>query len=422
MEFGNNRGIARTTTIIIAVAIIIIAAIAAGAYLYIQPAGKPPGMERIYPDHTKVNLEKETPYIGYVPLGIYNPWDELNLEAFEWYCGDVLGWDYKVQWPDADVKTQNDMAELLIEEGVDALVVCPLDSMANAKIGDMAREADIPVVEFGIDMYNSWPLVFYQRDDRDSGLYNGRYMVDELKKMYGDNIEGLKVLHIHGYRGSTSDFLRSAGFIDAIADFGLQVIEVGNSWDAVAEYPHIRAAMAANPDIVAVYEEMGGFHAAAVDAARDLGWSEQKIKDLIMVNCDLFPVNIEAYEEGTQDYCHLMPTGGYMMAGCLETLKEFWQHGPEALPEIGETFTVEKYVPELAVDATVDGFKPLQWFEDPKWGIAGTHTTNTEGVCPIRPATCGGYDTPWVVIPDRIVTEADYMEDFIYWNWPIWGL
>lgn len=89
-------------------------------------------------------------------------------------------------------------------------------------------------------------------------------------------------------------------------------------------------------------------------------------------------------------------------------------YGPEALPQIGETFTVENNVPELQMYATVEpeGFAPLQWYEDPVWGVVG-YT--------IRPATAGSHYTPWVLIPDRVVTEADYKEDFIYWNWPIWG-
>ena len=372
-----------------------------------------PEMVRVYPDHNKVNLEEETPFIGFVPLGLDNPWGTTNLKAFEWYCGDVLGWDYEYVWPDLDVAKQNDQAEMLIEKGVDALVVCPLDSTANAKIGDMAQEADIPIVLYGIDMSHSWPLAFFQRDDRESGRACGEFMINKLKEMYGEDIQNLKVLHIHGYRGSESDFLRSAGFIDAIAAENLMVIEVGNSWDATAEFPKIKAALLANPDIVAVYEEMGGFHEATVRAARDLGWSEQEIKDLVMVNCDLFPVNIEAYEEGHQDYTHLMPTGGYMMAPALETLKEFWQHGPDALPVIGETFSVAENVPELQLDAKANGFMPLQWFEDPVYGVSPTE---------IRPGPRGGIATPWVVIVDRVVTEANYMEDFIYWNWPVWDL
>lgn len=408
--------------------VIILAIVAAAAAWYLS---KPEVTEekyewyegKQYPNHTQVNLETETPFVGWVGLGLSNPWGELNRKAFEWYCGDVLGWDYEVAWPGCDITKQNNMAEALIKKGVDALVVCPLDSTANAKIGEMAKEAGVPVVLYGIDMKNTWPLAFYQRDDHDSGLYCGKYMIEELKEKYGD-IQGLKVLHIHGYRGSESDFLRSGGFIDAIAGSGLSVIEVGNSWDATAELSKIRAAMAANPDIVAVYEEMGGFHECVVTSAKDLGWSEDEIKDLVCVNCDFFPVNKTAYEEGHQDYTHLMPTGGYMVGPCLETLKEFWQHGPAALPKIEEHFTVEKYVPELGVDATVPGtnLAPLKWFNDPKWGIAGTNTTNVEGYCPIRPAPCGGYDTPWVVIPDRIVTAADYTEDFIYWNWPVWGV
>jgi len=172
--------------------------------------------------------------------------------------------------------------------------------------------------------------------------------------------------------------------------------------------------MAANPDIVAVFEVMGGYHEAWVRAAKDLGWSEEKIKDVIAVDVDFFPVNLDGYINGYQDYCRMMPTGGYMIAECPEILKQFWKNGPEGLPMLGEIYSVEKNVPELQINAVVPGtnFAPLQWYEDPKWGVVG-YT--------IRPSTCGGAYRPWILIPDRVVTEADYKELFIYWNWPVWG-
>ena len=334
--------------------------------------------------------EGRTPYIGYLPLGIYNPWDELNLNAFKWYCGDVLGWDYEVAWPDGDVKKQNDMAGELITKGVDAIVVCPEDSLANAKIGDLAQQAGIPIVCFGIDMYNRWPLAFVQRYDYESGWYCGKYVRDQLIAKFGSDIE---------------------------VGIDIPIVDVGNSWDAEAEFPYVRAAMAANPDIVAVFEVMGGYHEAWVRAAEDLGWSTQKIKDVVAVDVDFFPVNLDGYVNGDQDYCRMMPTGGYMVSTSLEILKEFWQNGPDGLPNLGETFSVADNVPELQKNAVVPGtnFAPLQWYEDPSVGVVG-YT--------IRPATCGGAYTPWVLIPDRVVTQDNYQSAWIYWNWPItaWGL
>jgi hypothetical protein len=63
-------------------------------------------------------------------------------------------------------------------------------------------------------------------------------------------------------------------------------------------------------------------------------------------------------------------------------------------------------------DRYQEGFAPLQWYEDPKWGVVG-YT--------IRPSTNARAYTPWVLLPDRVITEADYKEPFIYWNWPVFG-
>jgi ABC-type sugar transport system substrate-binding protein len=259
--------------------------------------------------------------------------------------------------------------------------------MANVKIGELAQEAGIPIVCFGIDMYHKWPLAFVQRDDYESGWYCGKFVRDKLIEKFGPDIQiGIDIL----------------------------IIDVGNSWDAEAEFPHVRAAMAAHPDIVAVFEVMGGYHEAWVRAAKDLGWSEEKIKDIIAVDVDFFPVNLDGYINGYQDYCRMMPTGGYMTATALEILRMFWTHGPDGLPDMGETFSVEEHIPELQMNAIVSdtNFAPLQWYNDTNVGVVG-YT--------IRPSTCGGDYTPWVLIPDRVVTKDNYKSPWIYWNWPVWG-
>ncbi len=427
MSSEGEQKVSRRRFLGYAAAAIIAGVAGAGLSYYFATQARPPvttptGVVKKYPT-PKLNLQKDIPYVCTAFIGLANPWDELNRLGTEWYCKDVLGWDLEIVWPDADIKKENDGVETAIAKGVDGIVACPLDSLANAKIGEMAQQADLPLVLFGIDMEHPWPLAFYQRDDETSGKYCALFAVEKLKEMYGKP-EG-KVLHIHGYRGSMSDFLRSKGFVDVMSQYpDINVIDVGNSWVATAEYPKIKATMAANPDLRVAYEEMGGFHECVVTAARELGWDEKTIKDLICVNCDLFPVNIVGYEEGTQDYCHMMPTGPDMLTECFEQLREFWKKGaPDCIPKIDDKFTFEKYLPETQFDAEVDGFKPLQFLKDPEWGIAGSKTTNKDlGYCPIRPAPVGGYETSWAVIPDRIITEADYKEMCIYWNWPIWGL
>ncbi len=428
MDFESDKGVGTAMTI---VAIILVAVVASvGTYFITQGGGPVDGEDNMngdnepqwteYPDPNKINLEEETPTIGGVFLGLPNPFGTLNRTAFEWYCGEVLGWNYEVAWPNQDVAQQNDAAEQLIDQGVDALVVNPLTAETNAQIGQMAEEAGIPLVLFGNDMSHPWPLAMFQRNDELSGQACGEFVVSALQEKHG-NVEG-KILQIHGRRGTSADVLRSSGFHDALRPYreNIQFIEVGNSWSASAEIPAIRSALQANPDVDVVFEEMGGFHSAFINAAEDLGWSEQEIKDTICVNVDAFPVNLDAFEAGTQDYARMMPTGGYMTAPALELLREYWQCSTkeeveEVIPTIGETYTMEKYAPQLQKNATVgdSGFAPLQWFDDSEYGVVPTD---------VKPAPAGGEDTPWVLIKDRIIDENNYTEDFIYWNWPVWEL
>ncbi|MEM0241398.1 MAG: twin-arginine translocation signal domain-containing protein, partial [Candidatus Nezhaarchaeales archaeon] len=155
----------------IAAAVVAAGAVGAGlTYYFTRPTAPttatapPAGYVKKWPT-PKLDLKKDVPYVCAAFIGLANPWDELNRLGTEWYCKDVLGWDLEIVWPEADVKKENDGVEMAIAKGVDGIVACPLDSLANSKIGEMAMNADLPLVEFGIDMYHHWPLAMYQRDD-----------------------------------------------------------------------------------------------------------------------------------------------------------------------------------------------------------------------------------------------------------------
>ncbi|MBM7542858.1 sugar ABC transporter substrate-binding protein [Amphibacillus cookii] len=96
---------------------------------------------------TKLRSEQDIPYIGFAM-------DTLQDER--WYR-DKDYFEQKVQSLGGNVKTlaangihdvQVEQVELLIEEGIDILVIIPADSEASAEIVELAHQADVPVISY----------------------------------------------------------------------------------------------------------------------------------------------------------------------------------------------------------------------------------------------------------------------------------
>ena len=98
-------------------------------------------------DHIKLTTNDEDVYVGFIL-------DTLKNER--WYKDKGL-FEEQVKKSGGQVKTlaangiaevQKKQAELLIEEGVDVLVVVPTDAEAAAEIVDLAHKVDVKVISY----------------------------------------------------------------------------------------------------------------------------------------------------------------------------------------------------------------------------------------------------------------------------------
>lgn len=146
-----------------------------------------------------------------------------------------------------DITKQNNDIEDLITQGVDALLINPVDPQGISPSMASADSAGIPVIT--VDRFAEGALSHIGRDN----VAMGRLVGDALLATLGD--EGGKILEIQGDAGGTVAMDRSAGFNAAFE--GVDSVELVQG--PYAEYIRSNAVTAmqdllqAHPDVRAVY-------------------------------------------------------------------------------------------------------------------------------------------------------------------------
>lgn len=189
---------------------------------------------------------------------------------FEAECQE-RGLLYTVTDGEKDASKQIDDINVLIEKGVDALLVLPTDGNAVAAGVEAAYDAGIPVFVILRDMptVKDKYVAFSGTDDIELGKIAGNWIVDAVGGAG-------KIVYITGTPGLSTAENRTAGFhqiVDQFPDIKILAEQAGNYSRAKA-MDVMSAILQANPEIDAVWcanDEMAGGAIQAIDAAKRNG-------------------------------------------------------------------------------------------------------------------------------------------------------
>jgi ABC-type sugar transport system substrate-binding protein len=151
---------------------------------------------------------------------------------------------------DNDPQQQIAQIESFIAQGVDAIMIVPVDMAAIVTAIDAAEDAGIPVVTFDRKVPDT-PYVSYH-----SGLdsYSDGYACGEYVAGQNDG-EPHKILHLLGALNDDNAIQRRDGYEQALADAGadnLEIIQAPTDWNAEKALAAVENAFQADPDIWAV--------------------------------------------------------------------------------------------------------------------------------------------------------------------------
>jgi len=173
-----------------------------------------------------------------------------------------------------DVAQQIDYVELMIAQGVDAIVIAPANSEALVPVCKRAMDAGIIVVNIdnkldaAVLAEKKVSIPFVGPDNRKGARLAGEYLAARLNK--GDN-----VAIIEGVPDAFNGIQRKLGFEDAMKTGGMNIISSQSGyWEMAKAEPIVSALVTEHADLMAVLCANDNMALGAVAAIKAAGKSD----------------------------------------------------------------------------------------------------------------------------------------------------
>lgn len=187
--------------------------------------------------------------------------------------GKSLGVDTRFGGPsDDDSQKQITEIDMLIAQGVDALLIAPTDSKALTPTINKAIAEGIPVLTYLVDAPESNRLAYVTSMLEEASMQVGEHILKEYKR------RGKVIISI-GTAGSEEQERRKNGFVSIINKTpGLELIGiVEDKFDAEIGGDNIKAIMAKHNDIDFIFGCNSRSAAAAVLALKELKYTKGEV-------------------------------------------------------------------------------------------------------------------------------------------------
>ena len=195
-------------------------------------------------------FEKKDPLkIGYSVYDLQSPYWQAYTKGIQ---DQAAEFGIEVVIADQKSSEQNQVSGSadLINQGISALIVSPVQPPALLATIDAAHAAQIPVIIGDVGAEGDYDA-FILSDNREGGAIAARTVVDLLGDVDGTKKVGVIELH----SGSAVGDDRVGGFVDEIAksaDFEV-VAEIDGNDTVEGGFKAAQDMLAANPDLVAIY-------------------------------------------------------------------------------------------------------------------------------------------------------------------------
>lgn len=181
-----------------------------------------------------------------------------------------------------DVARQIDLVELMIAQGVKAIVIAPADSKALVPVCKKAIDKGIIVVnidnKFDADVLKEQDIKisFVGPDNRKGARLAGDYLAGKLKK-------GDKVIIIEGAPNAFNGIQRKLGFEDAMNEAAMTIVSSQTAyWEMDKANQLVSALISEHPDVKGVLCANDSMALGAVSAIKAAGKSD----DVLVVGFD----------------------------------------------------------------------------------------------------------------------------------------
>jgi ribose transport system substrate-binding protein len=238
-------------------------------------------------------FEKKTPAkIGYSVYDMQQPyWQEYARGVEE--AAKAAGYEFVLSDQKSSQETQVSGSMDLINQGISALVVSPVQPPALPGTVEAAHDAKIPIIIGDVGAEGDYDA-FVLSANYDGGKLAAQYMVEKLKDKPGKK----EVLVITLHPGSAVGEVRAAGFVDEMkkhADFEI-VAELNGNDTVEGGLTVTNDTLAANPDLAGIYACNDPEAIGAAQALKTAG--KNGVKDVLLVGFNGDPPALELIKKG----------------------------------------------------------------------------------------------------------------------------
>lgn len=261
---------------------------------------------------------QDTFTVGYANLADSDAWLKTLKDSFEADAAAAGGMDVKFADANGDISKQLDQIDNFIAQGVDAIVVLPVDYDGIVPAVEKANEAGIPVLCLAIAS-NGGKYYYVGSSHTDAGKLQGEFMHDALPK-------DAKIVYLQGTLGLYHSNERLAGFTEALNRPDVTVIAQQS-----ADYDRAKG-MATMEDWIQSFEQIDGVIAANDQMALGAREALQAAgrTGVLIAGVDGMPDMLSAITDGTASFTVFQNAAAQAKAA-VEVLGKI--RGGEEVPE-----------------------------------------------------------------------------------------
>ncbi len=252
------------------------------------------------PVATEAPAAKEPYQVGYMAPNSAEG-QIMFMESFIRYA-ETNGMDVIDVNAESDVTKQDTQCTNLISQGVDAIVMVPVDSQAIVACVDRADAAGVPV--FGIDRQpaSAKTKMTVMSNNFQAGQQGAQCLVDRLTEKYGEP-KG-NVIEVTGDLGTNVAQLRGDGFKEEMAKYpDIKVTTLPTDWSPEQGADVVQNAFAGDPTIDGIYWHSDYTGAGIIPALGEIGLLKKVGEEghVIICGIDGDPNSLKNMKDGWQD-------------------------------------------------------------------------------------------------------------------------
>jgi ribose transport system substrate-binding protein len=237
-------------------------------------------------------VKKSKVVIGYSVYDMQQPYWQTYAKGVE-DGAKAAGYGFVLADQKSSQQAQVSGSKDLVNRGISALVISPVQPQALPAVIDAAHKAKIPVIVGDMGVAGNYDA-FVLSDNEGGGKLAAQYVIEHLKGKPGTK----EVLAISLHPGSAVGDLRVKGFVEEMKkheDF--KVVATLNGNDTVqGGYQVTQNTLSANPNLAAIYAANDPEAIGAVQALKAAG--KNGVKDVLVVGFNGDPPALELIKAG----------------------------------------------------------------------------------------------------------------------------